>query len=175
MADINQFRNGMARLAGAVNVVTTDGEAGMAGITATAVCSVTDQPPTLLVCMNRNSHAHPIFVSNGQLCVNVLAADQQEVSSLFANRSVTMDERFKRIRWSCLSTGSPLVTDALVNFDCRIVNMHEAGSHSVFLCEVVQVLHGDAGAGLVYFDRQYHGVGMPAADTGIARTVQANA
>ena len=165
----------MARLAGAVNVVTTDGVGGMAGITATAVCSVTDQPPTLLVCMNRNSHAHPVFVRNGQLCVNVLAAEQQDISSLFANRSVPMDERFQRIRWSRLSTGSPLVADALVNFDCRIVQVHEAGSHSVFLCEVVRVLHGDAAAGLVYFDRQYHEVGVPAAGADIGSPTPAAA
>lgn len=175
MADVNDFRNGMARLAGAVNVVTTDGVAGMAGITATAVCSVTDQPPTLLVCMNRNSHAHPIFVSNGKLCVNVLAASQQEISRLFANRSVTMADRFNRIRWSRLSTGSPLITDALVNFDCRIAHMHDAGSHSVFLCEVAQVVQGDAGAGLVYFDREYHGVGVPAAGAATAAPAQAPA
>ena len=162
MVAINDFRNGMARLAGAVNVLTTDGPAGMAGMTATAVCSVTDQPPTLLVCLNRGSFAHPIFAGNGKLCVNVLGAGQQDVSALFADRNVTMDERFGRIAWSRLATGSPVIAGALVSFDCRVVHSHDAGSHTVFLCEVEEVSQGAAQSGLVYFDRAYHGVGAAA-------------
>ena len=99
MIDVQNFRNGMAMLASAVNVITTDGPAGLAGFTATAVTSVTDQPPTLLVCMNRSSFAHPIFASNAVLCVNVLTAGQQDVSALFADRNVTMQDRFARTPW----------------------------------------------------------------------------
>ena len=107
MVEINAFRDGMAMLASAVNVVTTGGPAGLAGFTATAVSSVTDQPPTLLVCMNRASYAHPVFAGNAALCVNVLASDQQSVSGLFADRKVTMEERFARVGWRALETGSP--------------------------------------------------------------------
>ena len=112
MVDITDFRNGMAMLAGAVNIITTDGPQGLAGFTATAVCSVTDQPPTLLVCMNRASWAHPIFSGNGVLCVNVLGAERQDVSGIFADRSITMEERFARIGWKALATGSPLLNGA---------------------------------------------------------------
>jgi flavin reductase len=69
-----EFRNAMAQLGSAVSVITTDGPAGKFGFTASAVCSVTDQPPTLLVCMNRNSWAHAHFKQNGVLCVNVLSS-----------------------------------------------------------------------------------------------------
>jgi len=162
MVDITDFRNGMAMLAGAVNIITTDGPQGLAGFTATAVCSVTDQPPTLLVCMNRASWAHPIFSGNGVLCVNVLGAEGQDVSGIFADRSITMDERFARIGWNALATGSPLLDDAVVNFDCRIVQTHDVGSHSVFYCEVEGVRQGNSQAGLVYFNRGYHGVGETA-------------
>lgn len=161
MVDINDFRNGMALLAGAVNVLTTDGPDGMAGMTATAVCSVTDQPPTLLVCMNQSSYAHAIFQGNRQLCVNVLGAGQEDVSALFANRNVTMDERFSRVEWSPLVTGCPLLAGALVSFDCRIVQTQTAGSHSIFLCEVEGIRQSQNGSGLVYFKRNYHGVGDP--------------
>ncbi len=61
------FREGLSRLAGAVTVITTDGPAGAAGFTASAVCSVTDSPPTVLVCMNRSSYAHRFFADNGVL------------------------------------------------------------------------------------------------------------
>lgn len=163
MVDINSFRNGMAKLAGAVNVITTDGPRGCGGFTATAVCSVTDQPPTLLVCMNRSSYAHPIFVGNGALCVNVLSASQQVESGIFADRNIAMEERFARIAWSRLATGSPLIDGALASFDCRIVHTRDAGSHSIFLCEVADIRLSEAGAGLVYFNRNYHGVGDTAA------------
>lgn len=157
--DINAFRNGMAMLAGAVTVITTDGPKGHAGFTATAVCSVTDQPPTLLVCMNRSSHAHPVFRGNHALCVNVLGVDQQAVAEIFAGRSITMDERFARVNWSRLATGSPLIDGVLVSFDCRIAHTRDAGSHCIFLCEVEGIRQGEARAGLVYFSRNYHGVG----------------
>lgn len=159
MVEINAFRDGMAMLASAVTVVTTGGPKGQAGFTATAVSSVTDQPPTLLVCMNRNSYGHPIFAGNATLCVNVLASDQQSVSGLFADRNVTMDERLARVGWHTLETGSPMLDGALVSFDCRIVQTAEFGSHSVFFCEVEAIGKSGARDGLVYFDRKYHGVG----------------
>ncbi len=159
MVDTTAFRDCMALLAGAVNVITTDGPKGLAGFTATAVCSVTDQPPTLLVCMNRASWAHPIFDGNGVLCVNVLGGDRQDISGIFADRNITMDERFTRVGWTALSTGSPLIDEALVSFDCRIVQTHDVGSHSVFYCQVEGVRQGASRSGLVYFNRGYHDVG----------------
>ena len=71
------FRNAMSKLAAAVNIVTTQGEAGTCGITATAVCSITDTPPTVLVCVNRNSQMNTVFKQNKQVCINVLSAEQQ--------------------------------------------------------------------------------------------------
>ncbi|MCP6571004.1 flavin reductase, partial [Klebsiella pneumoniae] len=67
-----RFRDPMASLSAAVTVVTTAGEAGRRGITATAVCSVTDTPPSLMVFINANSAMNPVFQGNGKLCINVL-------------------------------------------------------------------------------------------------------
>ena len=159
MVDIASFRNGMALLASAVNVITTDGPQGLAGFTATAVSSVTDQPPTLLVCMNRASFTHPIFAGNGVLCVNVLTEAQKDLSAIFADRQATLAQRFAQVRWSRLASGSPVIDGAMVSFDCRITHTHEAGSHSIFICEVVGLQQSEHGAGLVYFNRGYHGVG----------------
>ncbi len=76
MVEATDFRNAMSLLTSAVNVVTTMGDSGRHGFTASAVCSVTDTPPTLLVCMNKSSRSHINFVENKVLCVNVLSADQ---------------------------------------------------------------------------------------------------
>ena len=132
MIETQEFRNGMAMLSGAVNVITTGGSEGLAGFTATAVCSVTDQPPTLLVCMNRSSYAHRFFTANGVLCVNLLGGDQQGLSGLFADREVSMEQRFQRAAWRALETGSPALDDALVSFDCRISHIDVFWSLSIF-------------------------------------------
>jgi flavin reductase len=156
---IDTFRSGMALMPGAVTVITTDGPEGAAGFTASAVCSVTDSPPTVLVCMNRSSFAHRFFAANRVLCVNVLHGQQQDVSALFSNREVTMAERFDRCAHSTLSSGAPALDDALVNLDGRIVTTHEVGTHSVFYVELgeVRIPALDATpSGLAYFNRHYH-------------------
>jgi flavin reductase len=91
-----EFRDAMARLGAAVNIVTTDGAAGRGGITATAVCSVTDDPPTLLVCLNRTSPRSALFLANGVLCVNTLSAGQQAVSNAFSAPSDKADMACRR-------------------------------------------------------------------------------
>lgn len=159
MVNVDLFRDGMARLAGAVNVITSDGPQGIAGITATAVCSVTDQPPTLLTCINRSSYAYSIFKTNGVLCVNVLSADQQDIAQLFSDRNVTMPERIKRVATDRLVTGSPVLIGALASFDCRIVQRQQLGSHDVLIAEVQAIKVGDCTTGLTYFQRAYHRVG----------------
>ena len=89
------FREAMARLGAAVHVVTTAGPAGRTGFTATAVCSVSDQPPTLLVCLNRRSQITPVLRENGVFCVNTLGADAEEIADVFAGRSAAfMEDRF---------------------------------------------------------------------------------
>ncbi|MCW1932256.1 flavin reductase [Pararhodobacter zhoushanensis] len=150
------FREGMSRLGAAVNLITTDGPGGRHGITASAVCSVTDNPPTLLVCVNRNAFAHDRFVQNGVLCVNVLAADHQALSGLFA-RYVEGVDRFAHGDWTLAETGSPVLADANVAFDCKVTATHAQGTHTVFFCEVVAVrMRETARQGLVWFSRDYH-------------------
>lgn len=159
MVDTTGFRNAMALLGGAVSVITTDGAAGRWGFTASAVCSVTDQPPTLLVCMNRSSFSNSHFKQNGVLSVNVLSAELKDISGVFANRDLDSDQRFAQASWSTLESGAPLLDDALVNFDCRIAQAHEVGSHTIFYCEVLGIRNGKSQDGLVYFNRAYHRLG----------------
>jgi len=113
------YRDAMACLGAAVNIVTTDGRAGRAGFTASAVCSVTDNPPTLLVCMNRGSSAYASVRENGVVCVNVLSARHERLSRLFGGR-ISFDERFAAAAWLTLETGAPALADCAVAFDCRI-------------------------------------------------------
>jgi flavin reductase len=154
------YRNAMARLGAAVNIITTDGPAGRAGFTASAVCSVSDEPPTLLVCLNRSASVYPAFKANGVLCVNVLAAGHQSLSALFGGKT-PMDERFAAGQWSRKTTGSPMLDDAAVSFDCRVMHATSAGTHDVLFCEAVAIAIGGAAQGLIYFDRKYHEIAVP--------------
>jgi flavin reductase (DIM6/NTAB) family NADH-FMN oxidoreductase RutF len=158
------YRDGMARFAAAVHIVTTDGPAGSAGFTASAACSVTDDPPTLLVCLNRASELHGIFQGNGVFCLNTLAAGQQELSELFSRRGgLSMRERFELPVWEKLATGSPVLRDALVSFDCRIAGVREEGTHWVIFGAVQDVKTlsriADRASGresaLLYLNRSY--------------------
>ena len=107
---VPQFREAMSRLGAAVHVVTTAGPAGKTGFTATAVCSVSDAPPTLLVCLHRRNHTGPILRENKVFCVNTLGAECEAVADIFAGRTgAVMDERFLKGEWTTLKTGAPLL------------------------------------------------------------------
>ncbi|CAM8401923.1 TPA: flavin reductase [Klebsiella pneumoniae] len=153
---MTDFRNAMAQLGSAITIITTDGPGGKYGFTASAVCSVTDEPPTLLICMNRSSFANSKFKENGVLCVNILSAQHRELSGVFANGKLRSDERFLHDNWQTLTTGAPVLTSAIASFDCTIGDCHEVGSHSIFYCPVQDIGFGQGEQGLVYFNRQYH-------------------
>lgn len=164
MIDRTAYRNGMARLGAAVNVITTVGADGRRGLTASAVCSVTDDPPTLLLCINRTSDNHEPLRANGVLCVNTLAASQEALSPLFAGMTgVPQEERFEHGEWMTLATGAPVLKNAVVSFDCTIAEMTDVGTHTVFFCAVQAVQLGAEPDGLIYFDRAYHRITVAAA------------
>ncbi len=150
------FREAMARLGAAVHVVTSAGPAGKTGFTATAVCSVSDQPALLLVCLNRRSNSAPILAQNGVFCVNTLAAAQSEIADVFAGRTgVHLADRFAHGEWTTLKTGSPVLTSAVIAFDCRTFEVKAMASHNVIFGAVEAVRLGPTGPALVYHDRAY--------------------
>jgi flavin reductase len=154
-----RFREAMARLGAAVNIITSVGPEGDTGFTASAVCSVTDTPPTVLVCMNRNSTQNGIFKAAGFLAVNVLAHEHEELSPIFAGvGGVEMAARFARARWTRLSTGAPILETAAAGLDCVIDQVTEVGTHSVFFCAVRAIHLGSSSSGLIYHGRAYHKV-----------------
>jgi flavin reductase len=160
MIEAIDFRNAMSLLTTAVNVITTEGIAGTHGFTASAVCSVTDTPPTLLVCMNQSSRSHEHFIKNKVLAVNVLSTQHEYISNTFASSKFNSEDRFKLGEWSTLETGAPILEDALVSFDCQIEDIQNVGTHSIFLCRVIAIRQSQQKESLVYFNRAYHQVGQ---------------
>jgi flavin reductase len=149
------FRDAMARVCAPVNIVTTDGPAGRGGFTATAMCSVSDEPPTLLVCMNGRSTQAAMFLSNRRFCVNVLTHDHMHLAGKFAGATRDMEARYSAARWQTLTSGTPALSDAIVNFDCEIETVHVVGTHNVMIGRVIDVRHGSGGSALLYVDRTY--------------------
>ena len=152
--DADQFKMGMRSLAGAVNIITGAHGGHRYGMTATAVCSATADPPTVLVCINKLAVTHGAVSKSRAFCVNVLRAEDSELSTAFSGGQ-SGEARFKSRDWTRLATGSPVLIDALVSFDCRVVKRVAHGTHTVFLGQVEQVLVGKKGKPLLYSEGQY--------------------
>jgi flavin reductase len=150
-----EFVDAMARAGSCVTVVTTDGPTGRHGITVCAMASVSCEPPTLLVCINKASRVCAALRENQVLCVNLLAEDQCHLSEAFAGRKGVGPERFALGRWLVGASGAPILVDALAAFDCRVQAMQDASTHVIFVALVLEtrLRHGSP---LLYHDRRYH-------------------
>ncbi|MER7397734.1 flavin reductase [Streptomyces sp. NPDC000151] len=152
----DQFREAMAHLPAAVSILTTDGPGGRCGITVSAVCSVTDTPPTVLVCVNRSSAMHDVFRTNGRVCLNVLGGDQRDLALHFSGATdVAMAERFAWDIWDQEET-VPLLNDALVALVGTIEDSKSMGSHTVLFVKAERVRTQPGAHSLVYFNRSFH-------------------
>ena len=151
------FRHAMSRFAAAVHLVTTDGRAGRRGVTVTSVCGVSDDPATLLVCLNVSSPMNVRFAENGVFAVNVLSERLEPVARAFAGEGrLDLDARFASGRWTTLQTGAPVLEGSLASFDCRMVETRVVATHRVMMGEVVAIRLGGADRSLVYRGRGYH-------------------
>jgi flavin reductase len=141
-ASAEAFRAGMALFAAALSIVTTDGPGGRAGFTATAVCSVSAEPPTLLACLNTGTSAAAAFAANEAVAINVLTPGQAEAVWSFGGRT-PMANRFGP-GWSAGAGGAPVLAGALVVFETRVVERLRMGTHVVMFCRVQTVRLSDA-------------------------------
>lgn len=151
VADAAAFRRCMRGVAGAVAVITCGEDGGRTGLTATAVCSLTDSPPMLLACVNGAASAHPVIRRTGRFAVNILAENQLDLARRFAGQDgAEGEQRFAGARWLRLADGAPVLDGALASFDCALEAEHGHGSHSIFVGRVLGVAPGGAGRPLLY-------------------------
>ncbi|WP_162830097.1 flavin reductase family protein [Amycolatopsis palatopharyngis] len=150
-----QFISAMGNAATGVTVVGTDGEGGRFAQTVSAMCSVSADPPTVLVCVNRRSPIVAATEINRSFSVNVLAANQAQVADTFAGRPEAGEPYdFGCASWTTLRTGAPVLLESSATFDCRLVDVVESGTHRLFLgaVETTRVKPVDP---LLYRARQY--------------------
>jgi flavin reductase (DIM6/NTAB) family NADH-FMN oxidoreductase RutF len=149
------FIDGMSRVATSVTIVTTDGEAGRFGLTVSAMSSVTADPPTLLICVNRRNPMDAAIRSNGVFGVNALRADQRWVAEIFAGRPRRGNPYdFQAGAWHIENTGSPLLTGAVAWFDCVMIAAHHVGTHTIAIGRVVAA-GSEPGTPLIYGRRSF--------------------
>src|SRR5690606_14193664 len=151
------YRDAMSHYAGAVQIVTTAGSAGRRGLTLTAACSVSDDPPTILICLQKIHEENRLFIENGVFAVNTLSGSHQQLADAFSGRiGLTQDERFELAQWEVQVTGAPILKGALASFDCRVVSIQDHSTHHVLFGEVVGLQSRAEDEALVYLNRRYH-------------------
>ena len=156
VADGKLYRDAMARYAGHVQLVTTAHDGARRGVAVTAACSVSDNPPTVLVCLNHGNEKNNLFFESGVFALNSLAAHHQPLSHAFSGlEKFTMEERFGHGNWDTLVTGAPALVDAVATYDCRIVKLVPHATHTIMIGEVAALRLGSHYPALVYMDRSY--------------------
>jgi len=152
-ASPEDFRSALSQFASGVTVVTTrDAHGKKHGITVSAFCSVSLEPPMVLICIEKSTGSHYAFGESGAFVVNILASSQSDVSEHFASR---VDEKFGDVEHTLNEDGVPVLTDAIATLRCTLRHSLDGGDHSIFV-GLVETVEVKGGSPLIYFDRGYH-------------------
>ena len=156
--DPEDFKAGMRRLASGVSLIAVDDGTARHGLIATAVTSLSAEPPSLLVCVNGTASIFPAISEAGSFCVNILSCDQKAIAERFAIPK-DRESRFESGSWTTLATGAPALEGSQVSFDCRAAGRTEFGTHTIFFGEVVAVTDwGTEADPLLYHGSAFHGL-----------------
>lgn len=151
------FRSAMRHFASGVTLITAGEGAGRRGLTATAVCSLSAAPPSLLVCVNRDAESFAAIQNQRSFCVNMVAAEHQSLAKRFSGQDgVRGIERFSKGNWTTLVTGAPVLADALAAFDCDVLDIIQRETHAIFIGGVRAVHMSENQTALVYRAGRYH-------------------
>lgn len=148
------FRKVMGRFASGVTVVTTCHNTRRAGITVNAFCSVSLEPPLVLVCIEQRNYAHDLVSESGIFAVNILSSAQADVSRCFASQSEAKFRDFCGVSTHEVATGAPVFDDCVAFVDCRLVAVYPGGDHSIFVGRV-EALGSSEEAPLLYYRARY--------------------
>jgi flavin reductase (DIM6/NTAB) family NADH-FMN oxidoreductase RutF len=150
------FRGAMRALAGGVSVITVGRGKEISGMTVTSVSSLSIDPPTLIVSVNRQSSSWPLLQRYGAFGVNILTADQLDIAERFSGKDgLKGAERFAGAQWTTRATGVPLLVGGLAAIDCDVEEVIERHSHAIVIGRVRDVLAAAPRTALTYWDGQY--------------------
>lgn len=145
------FKAGMRQLVGGVTAIATALDGRKTGLTATAVCSVSAEPPRLLVCVNCRGETYEMIGASRAFSVNILAREHETLAKRFAGLlPLEQGDKFADGVWESAATGAPMLQDALASFDCRVSMIMDTGSHGVVIGDIQHVRVRDGGSPLLY-------------------------
>lgn len=145
------FIKTMRALAGTVTVISTENEGTLYGFTATAVCSVCAEPPTLLIAVNRSARTHAHITRKSAFAVNILSEHQTDVAAHFSTKS---EDQFSSVDYAISDRGIPILKDISAHLDCIVDEVHDVGTHSLFIGRVVETC-ATGEAPLMYHDAKF--------------------
>ena len=149
-----QFKSVMRRFAACVNVITSVHDGAMNGMTATAVCSVSADPPSLLVIVNKSNRSHPLISRSGAFAVNILSSEQEAIATHFASKT---PEPFTGVEFRTGRTGCPIISGADAHLECEVLQDIEIGTHSIFIGRIV-ACETNGKAPLLYHEGRFCGL-----------------
>ncbi|MBV8149370.1 MAG: flavin reductase family protein [Candidatus Eremiobacteraeota bacterium] len=152
-----EFKEAMRHVPTGVTVVTSLKDETPRGITVNAFASVSADPPSVLICINRAARSYLYIATSRIFCVNVLAGEQRHLAERFSGK--ISERQFEEIGYTVDRTGAPVLLGGIAHFDCTVAEEHQAGSHSIFIGRVVSCA-ARPGSPLGYFNGGYHDFGI---------------
>jgi flavin reductase (DIM6/NTAB) family NADH-FMN oxidoreductase RutF len=150
------FRGAMRHLAGGVSIITVGRGRDISGMTVTSVASLSVEPPTLIVSINRESSSWPLLKRLGFFGVNILTADQIDIAERFAGKGgLKAADRFAGADWFARASGVPLLAGALAAIDCEVEHVVERHSHAIVIGRVLDIQSSARTAALAYWQGRY--------------------
>ncbi|QWG22513.1 flavin reductase family protein [Bradyrhizobium sediminis] len=151
-----EFRAAMRHLAGGVSVITAGRGRDITGMTVTSVSSLSVEPASLIVSINRESSSWPLLKRYGFFGVNILTADQIDIAERFSGKDgLKGAERFAGAEWITRASGVPLLAGALAAADCEVEDIVERHSHAIVIGRVLDIRVSARTAALAYWQGQY--------------------
>ncbi|MGH7597918.1 MAG: flavin reductase family protein [bacterium] len=153
--DSELFRQVMSQFATGITVVTTRAGEEIHGLTANSFCSVSLQPPLVLVCVDKSAHSHDLITAGRNFAVNILKASQETLARRFATNNLAADGRFAGIPIRTETTGAPILLESLGWLDCRLFATYPGGDHTIYVGEVLALGRNQDDDPLLYFQSRY--------------------
>lgn len=155
--DQSEFRRVMGHFATGVTIITThDGQGQLAGLTANAVASVSLNPPLVLVCVDKSAESYPALDASRVFAINILSEQQEAISRRFAKSG---GDKFTGLGFRNGSTGAPILNDVIAHLDCEVRHAFDAGDHTIYVGEAIEISVDGEHEPLLYFRGGYRNLG----------------
>ena len=154
--DPDIFRQVMSQFATGITIVTTAAGEEIHGLTVNSFCSVSLDPPLVLVCIDKNAQSHDLIAQGKNFAVNILLATQERLARRFAANNLPAGGRFAGIELRTEITGAPVFQESMGWLDCKLLASYPGGDHTIYVGEVVALGKGQGQTPLLYFSSAYH-------------------